>query len=72
MPNSPESSGCWVFNEDQLARALRGVEGNQREVVLWFLTSEAARDGGLIVPTDCDLKKTRGGVLRRILKLKNS
>ena len=64
-----KSGGCWVFNMDQLARALHKLEPDKREAILDFLASEAAKSCGLIVPSDCSLDDLRGGVLQRIFKL---
>ena len=64
-----KSGGCWVFNMDQLARALHKIEPDKREAILGFLTSETASGCGLITPSDCALAHLRGGVLQRIVRL---
>ena len=64
-----KSNGCWVFNLDQLARALHKIDPDLREAILSFLTSETASGCGLVTPSDCDLARLRGGVLQRIVKL---
>ena len=63
------NSGCWVFNQDQLARALQKIKPDDRTAILDFLTSEMAKEESLIVPLDGNLDSIRGGVLGRVFKL---
>ena len=67
MSNKP--NGCWVFNQDQLARALLKIDPDKRVAILDFLTSETAASAPLITPTNSNLNAIRGGVLGRVFRL---